>query len=286
MCIIVVKPKGEEFPTWKTLETCFDNNGDGAGFMWNDGKGGVSIRKGFMEFSSFKKAIKELKRNMTKDTAVVMHFRIKTHGEVSRECCHPFPLENSLERLRLTECSCRWGVAHNGIITGRMTNARCSDTMDYVMKVLYPLMKVGGSDWLQSKWVQNLIVDTCDSTKFAILNGNGNVKLIGNFQSKDGCFFSNSTYETSRYTYGSFTNGAAPKQQSTSIVHSPKYYDWEYYSYGDQEEDYLEWYDLMSPEEQRMIDGEMERGMPSLECYFDCQNYTYCNKSGYICAED
>jgi hypothetical protein len=53
MCIIVYKPKGIELPKEDILKNCFDNNADGAGYMYAH-KGKVLIHKGFMDWEDFK----------------------------------------------------------------------------------------------------------------------------------------------------------------------------------------------------------------------------------------
>ena len=56
MCIIVAKEKGQKLPSKDILKTCFNNNDDGAGFMYvQDGK--VIIDKGYMDFKSFYKRV-------------------------------------------------------------------------------------------------------------------------------------------------------------------------------------------------------------------------------------
>ena len=52
MCIIVAKEKGVAMPEMNILKTCFENNPDGAGVMWNENNK-VEIRKGFMRWSEF-----------------------------------------------------------------------------------------------------------------------------------------------------------------------------------------------------------------------------------------
>lgn len=209
MCIIVVKPAGVEFPTWKTLKNCFDANPDGAGFMYNNGNGDVSIEKGFMTWSAFRKAVKLLKRRITNDTNVVMHFRIATHGEVSRECCHPFPLSNKIEKLRMTETDCNVGIAHNGIIHGRKTSKLKSDTMDYIQNFLHPLYKLNRG-FYQNKASENIIEETIDGSRLAIIDGKGSLKMYGRWYSDFGCYFSNTSYEgIPRISpYSSASNGA------------------------------------------------------------------------------
>ena len=52
MCVIIYKPKDTNLPTFKTLESCFNHNEHGAGYMLPL-NGEVVIRKGFMTFKEF-----------------------------------------------------------------------------------------------------------------------------------------------------------------------------------------------------------------------------------------
>lgn len=224
MCIIVVKPKGVEFPTWKTMQNCFNNNPDGAGIMWNGADGKVHISKGFMDYSKFRKALKLIKRQLTDDSTVVMHFRIKTHGEVSKECCHPFPVEGKLDLLRELENECEFGVAHNGILSGMDTSAKKSDTMDYVMSVLYPLYKLGGKNWLHDKYARSIIENTLQGCRLAVLDGSGDMVTMGNFVEENGVLFSNGSYKERTYTPTKFWS----------------YTDYDGYAYGTKVETVME----------------------------------------------
>ena len=196
MCIIVYKPADTKMPTWATLEVCFRRNPDGAGFMYAGNDGFVHIRKGFMSFSEFKKAFREEKRYFDfEKSPVVFHFRIKTHGEVSKECCHPFQVSRDLERLRETECKCRYGAAHNGILSGRSTNGQKSDTMDYIMTIVAPLCKMSG-DPTRDKNVKQIIEDTIQTSRFVLMSGDGDVAIYGkNWVEEEGIYYSNSTYK-------------------------------------------------------------------------------------------
>lgn len=218
MCIIAVKPAGVEWPTWNTLRQCWERNPDGAGLMYNDEFGNVVIEKGFMEWSDFRHKIKQIKRLCTSQTCVVMHFRIKTHGEVSRECCHPFPLEGSLELLRRTEIRARMGVAHNGVITGRDTSAKKSDTMDYILNILYPLAQLT-DDLLDNKYIDHLIEDTIGTCRLAILEGSGRCIMYGTWYDEGGMHYSNTSYKETRV-----------KTTSTFANYGGDYYTGSYYT--------------------------------------------------------
>ena len=194
MCIIVVKPRGHALPTWATLETCFNNNPDGAGYMYSGDDGLVHIRKGFMDWADFKRSFKNEKKTFDWEKAgIVFHFRIKTHGEVSRECCHPFPISRDLKRLRMTELDCRYGIAHNGIISGMRTDARTSDTMAYIMAIVAPCMKL--ADNIHDENMASIITQTLGTSKLALLDGTGDIKMFGSFNEEEGIYYSNYSYD-------------------------------------------------------------------------------------------
>jgi len=208
MCIIVAKPMGVEMPDTDTLFNCFESNPDGAGFMWADGKS-VHIRKGFMAWEDFEEALDaEIPEQKRKELAIVMHFRIATHGKVQPMCCHPFPISSSLEDLQRTRCESRFGIAHNGIIKGRTTNDKRSDTMDFVMKVVAPLAKMN-ANFMRNSHAIDLLEGACGS-KLAILENSGELVTVGDFVEDEGILYSNTSYLTwsKRYSsYGSLFSG-------------------------------------------------------------------------------
>ena len=145
MCVIVVKKQDKKFPGVETLKNCWNKNPDGAGFMFaKDGL--VHIRKGFMDWASFWSELTECRDLYGDLIPYVVHFRIATHGKVSPQCCHPFPLSNSLDDMRVLEFDTPTGIAHNGVIPNRTTNDSVSDTMDYISSFVYPLSEIC-DDW-------------------------------------------------------------------------------------------------------------------------------------------
>ena len=204
MCIIVAKPSNTDMPSEETLMNCFLSNPDGAGFMWADGKS-VNIRKGFMEWEDFIEALdEEIPEYRRKETALVMHFRIATHGKVQPMCCHPFPISSKLEDLQKTECRARFGVAHNGVIQGRTTNDKRSDTMDFIVKVMAPLMKMNPG-FMHNDHALDLLEGACGS-KLAILDNSGELVTIGAFIEQDGVLYSNTSYLPVMSRYSSYAS--------------------------------------------------------------------------------
>ena len=177
MCIAIYKPENIEIPK-ETLETCFENNPDGAGYMFAEDKK-LHVRKGFFDMDKFWNSYK---RNKNKQA--VIHFRIKTHGKITKSNCHPFNIHNGL------------AFVHNGIITGYGNDAT-SDTKEFSRKMLQPLVAKWGNLALFQDPMINLIENRIGYSKLVFLDRHGNAKIFneqkGNW--KDKCWFSNKSYE-------------------------------------------------------------------------------------------
>lgn len=193
MCIIVYKPAGVALPSKNILRNCWDNNDDGAGFMYplNDG---VRISKGYMNFDDFMRDIHALKN--LKEKPLVIHFRIATHGKVSASMTHPFPVCSDEKLLLSTRTTCRFGLAHNGVIPiagryGGVFGNQLSDTAIFVRDYASLIISDG---WDRNKNNIKLIERIAES-KLAIMGPDGKVTLIGRFIENDGCYYSNMTFE-------------------------------------------------------------------------------------------
>lgn len=191
MCIIAVSKKGIRQPSFDQLRNMFDNNPDGAGYMYaRNGK--VHIHKGFMNWEDFIRNVKN--ENFTKDDPVVYHFRISTQAGVNPQMTHPFPLTDNLKLCEKLDLTCPTGIAHNGIIT--MTSfakeTRFSDTAYFI-------------SWYMSKLIRNPseitdpfvgdMIETLTNSKWALMDGlTGDIVTLGKFQNSKGLLFSNYSY--------------------------------------------------------------------------------------------
>lgn len=200
MCIIVYKPMGEQFPKKETLKTCFTNNPDGAGYMYAY-KDRVYIHKGFKTFNAFYDSLQKSRKAIGDIVPYVMHFRISTQAGVRPDCTHPFPLSKSMDDMRRLDVSCGIGIAHNGVISltshGYNKTITYSDTMEFVTDYLALIIKT--RTYYKDADTLALIKKLCGS-KLAILDGTGHCELIGAFEQSGGVWFSNSTYNTPKYT--------------------------------------------------------------------------------------
>ena len=198
MCIIVGKKIGIEMPDKSILKRCFDYNSDGAGIMWSN-NGRVHIRKGFMKWEDFDKFLDILSKQIDlKNSGVVLHYRIKTHGKTSPQNCHPFPISNKIRDLKKLSLTTDIGCAHNGIIPIKPIHG-LSDTQTYILKRLYNIQKAH-PHFLESRRIMNQIEKEIGS-KMTFLTSNGSIYTIGDYIEEDGVLYSNRSFED-RYFYG------------------------------------------------------------------------------------
>lgn len=194
MCIIASKPAGVEMPDEATLMTMFINNPDGAGLMYAMNNT-VNIEKGFMRYEDFEKRLIELDAKYSlKRMSVVMHFRIATHGGVTGENCHPFPVTDNLTLMGKKRSKTNLAIAHNGIIDITPRNKYISDTMEYVASQLAPLSRAM-PQFYKNKHAMQMVSNAIDS-KMVIMDGKGALYYIGRFEDENGVKYSNGSYRT------------------------------------------------------------------------------------------
>lgn len=242
MCIVVIKEMGKEFPSVENIQNCVDENPDGFALMYNEG--GLVKTYRSMSDTAFIKKYKKLRMQLDKDTtSMVIHCRIATHGSTNIKNTHCW-----------TAMGDKIGFAHNGVLTVK----NCGDMTDsetFFRHIFVPIFKTTKS-WKDAEYAIKAIIGT---SKFAFLEGDGTVHHYGNYiKEKDGCLYSNSSYEGySRFTrvfttpkgykgytgYGcGYYNGASSRELQTapvwgSTVKDERYFDDDDY-YGDWRCDY------------------------------------------------
>lgn len=200
MCIIVYKPASVKMPNKRTLQKCWRNNQDGAGYMFPS-KGNVVIKKGFMKFEEFYMNLQSDLNRYGVGTPFVLHFRIQTQGGVNKHYTHPFPLSPHMDDLKRLRVKTPIGVAHNGIIelttSYYKTTVTYSDTMKFITD--YLTLIIHDKNYYKDPDKLTLIERLIDS-KMAIMDGDGHTELIGTFIQDNGVYYSNVYYKQDRYT--------------------------------------------------------------------------------------
>lgn len=206
MCVIAYKPLGTMFPSKSTLRTCFENNPDGAGFMYTF-EDKVYLQKGYTTFDGFYRALKKARNTTGDEVPYVMHFRIATQG-FEKTMTHPFPLSRKMDDLKQTKASCDIGIAHNGIID--ITSDRSkeySDTMKFITEFLSLMIKE--PTWHKDEDTKQLIENLIDGSRLAILDKNSHCELMGKGWVEDnGIFYSNTSYSYKKASYVGWGNGS------------------------------------------------------------------------------
>ena len=183
MCIAIVKMPGENDISKQVLENCAENNPDGCGFAYiNTDYHGVSRLKTWkgMDFNDFYHQYNRAK-NISPESPFLIHFRIKTHGDIDTDNCHPFNIDNDKVFI------------HNGIITGVGTDVHKSDTQLFNEKILKGLP----DDWFYNESIKTLIEDFIGFSKLAVLTIDGDVDIFNEEKGTwiGGNWFSNTSYK-------------------------------------------------------------------------------------------
>lgn len=191
MCIIIAKPAGVDMPTTEILNNCSLTNRDGIGFAFNKSGEIPIISKGFKNVKKLENMLNTYQ--IGKEHNVMIHFRLATHGKCDQGNCHPFPLAQSFDDMRLLNCSCEIAVSHNGIFGGMQASNKYSDTMKFINNILASPEVINN---IESNSVKELIRGYCGlSSKLAFLKTSG-FSLVGDFQEDEGIFYSNHGYKS------------------------------------------------------------------------------------------
>ena len=177
MCIAIMKSENKKISK-TTLQRCYDANPDGAGFMFADNKE-LTVKKGYFTFKEF---YKEYKPHENKQ--VLLHFRIKTHGPIDKNNCHPFLVNSGL------------GFIHNGIITGYGDDKQ-SDTIDFNKSILQKIVAKHGNMGLFDDPMVELIENVIGYSKLVFLDRHGNYRIMNEQKGSwhDGVWYSNSSWK-------------------------------------------------------------------------------------------
>lgn len=192
MCIIYHKPVGKTFDN-QLLRDCFITNRDGAGFMYpEDGK--VVIKKGFMDYASFIKALQDTVDKLggtSKYTPIVCHFRIGTQGGVVKGLTHPYPITRSFNAMKQTDTKADIAMCHNGVIRS-CSSSLCTthnDSMQFIADFAFDIIE-GDKKFYTNKCKMRLLNRLRETSRLCFMTGDGHVEMLGDWYSYEGAYFS------------------------------------------------------------------------------------------------
>jgi predicted glutamine amidotransferase len=218
MCLIAYAPS-KSLISMESLANAYENNKDGWGICYQDPTTNqLVIQKSLLGFDNFKEAWAEV----PDDAHVGVHFRWRTHGDLSVDNVHPYMI---LDKANGDPVDL--ALMHNGVISYiHKSGDPRSDTQMYVDLILRPILK---DNWklIYNESFSSLVErDISSGSKFLILPSEG-APVIFNEDSghedkeQPGVWYSNSysiktsTWRASKnapvtsYTYPSYTKGAS-----------------------------------------------------------------------------
>ena len=163
MCLIINKPKGVTF-TKEFIEGVYRLNQDGVGVMYAENN------------SLF---INRIVPNRLEDVLTfwneyiaerdcVVHFRMKTHGDIDLRNCHPYQVLSAEDGYPLY-------LVHNGILhTGNAADKTRSDTDFYIQDYLRPMLLKNPEFFLTEAFEDLVAAHIGHGNKFVLMDAYGN----------------------------------------------------------------------------------------------------------------
>jgi len=196
MCIAIYKPVGKSISD-EVLERCYKKNQDGCGYAhiktYDDGDKQLITYKDLV-FESWLESYREAEAENA-DSPFLIHFRIKTHGKIDIDNCHPFIIDDDHVFI------------HNGIISGVPNDPNKSDTRMFKNHILSTLPE----GWMGHQAIKTLLEDFIGYSKLVVMNRNGDVELYNEKKGEwfGGVWYSNTGYKAPApaYTHGGHRGG-------------------------------------------------------------------------------
>lgn len=216
MCIACFLDKGVTV-SQSEFENCWESNPHGGGFAW------IGEDKKFhhfksLDFDEFRKEWIKVDEVVKDHTPRLLHFRIRSQGDISIENCHPFFPNPNI------------ALIHNGTIMATRDDSKLSDTRIFAEEWLAGLP----SNWMYNQSIVNLVGHTIGSNKIALLDTKGEHIIFNkkSWSEDNGRLFSNQDFKWRRpksspttstnYPYASWQGGSARlsnKQSSARGTH-------------------------------------------------------------------
>lgn len=185
MCLIVWKGGKNAVFTEKQFDRMLLANRDGLGIMWREG-GRVKVEKTIGDNKKKRKLWDTVKNY----PSYAMHSRLKTHGMINEDNCHPYELMN-IDKGDV----CDLYMMHNGIISGAPNiKTHMSDTWNFIEGVLKPIAQANVDILWDNEHLQTFISKNIGASKLLFMRSDKNEILIFNEQMGNtitGCWLSN-----------------------------------------------------------------------------------------------
>lgn len=161
MCILIHHTAKTSF-TDEMLRDFYSHNPDGFGVMYGDGKK-IHVTKSLGSVDE----VMSLYRDICEGRDCIIHYRMKTHGNIDTANCHPYRVTDEL-----------W-MAHNGILSaGNPIRKEMSDTWHIIEYIIRPIAQ-SDVDLIFTPEFQDYLGDLIGSSnKFAFCHADGRTAVI------------------------------------------------------------------------------------------------------------
>ena len=198
MCILIHHTADTSFSD-EVLRDFYSHNPDGFGLMFGDGKK-IHVTK---SLGSVDETI-ALYRDIAEGRECILHYRMKTHGNIDTANCHPYRVTDEL-----------W-LAHNGILSaGNPIRKEMSDTWHMIEYIIRPIAE-SNMDMLFTADFQEYLGELIGSSnKFALCHADGRIAVINRDAGVEhfGAWLSN-TYAWSASKHGFYHKGVSNRYNS------------------------------------------------------------------------
>ncbi len=164
MCVIIIKSKGQPWPSKTLLNKAMDANPDGFSFAWNEDEKVRNYKSLSREDAlNFYEIIRKLD---VKFTGMIFHARRVSVGDKNRDNCHCWIRHNI-------------GFAHNGTMNTIPTKKGVSDSRTFFEDYFSPAYRAYGMDYALKL---TRAIAAPSASRMAFINGNGDIQVVGTFQ--------------------------------------------------------------------------------------------------------
>lgn len=166
MCLLITQPEGVVFDD-AFLRGVFSRNRDGLGVMYAENDT-FHMRKILPRNYEQMKAFYD---EHIAGRACAVHWRMKTHGDIDLDNCHPYEVISEAEGYPL------W-LMHNGVLhTDNLKDQTKSDTWHYIQDYLRPML-LKNPEWFMSAEFSALVGAHIGSNRFTLLDAFGNMVTV------------------------------------------------------------------------------------------------------------
>ena len=169
MCLLVIQHQNAPKLGKEWLADFYSHNQDGVGVMYAE-NGKLTIKK------ILPKTAKDFESFYNKEITgkfCAFHLRMKTHGDINLDNCHPYEVLNQQEHgIDL------W-LMHNGILsTGNASDETKSDTWHYINNYLVPMLAKNPDFAFTEPFAEIVSEHIGSGNKFVLMDNTGRIQVI------------------------------------------------------------------------------------------------------------